>query len=77
MNVSLEGNDSIETNNLPIFFNDPEFYYIKDNLLYTVDEIDYFPTKNSSLKEFTFNKDTYYENNDPTYTISLYNIQLP
>ena len=77
VNVSLEGNETIDTNNLPLFLKYPSFTYIKDNLLYTVDESDYFPTSNSTLQEFTYNKDTYYENNDPTYTISLYKIQLP
>ncbi len=77
VNVSWEGSHYIDTNSLPFFLKDPISYYIKDNFLYTVDETDFYPPKNSTLQEFNFNKDKYYEKNDPTYTISTFKIQFP
>ena len=75
--INYADSDTINLNNVPISLNDRSNIKIENNIVYTINDEDFIPEKDMTVKEFNHLKDLYYEKYDPQFTIGIYKIILP
>ena len=69
-------NDTIQLKKCPLILNECKRSIIHNNLIYTLNDDDFFPEDNQLFKIFNNKKNIYYEDNTPNFSVSIYRINL-